>query len=182
VPADVDFLRAVQIEAFDGARHERETFVSGTGKFDNFLKITATKFVRDGDGRIYVAVQRGSPRVIGYYAIAPHAIDASSLDEADRKHLPASHDRIAAFIFSMMAIDARFQRRGLGRLLRADALRKCIAAADIVGGRFIVLDAEDERAKALYGRIGFIALASDPMRMLMSIRKLRNSAEAAARR
>jgi GNAT superfamily N-acetyltransferase len=181
VPTDVDFLRAVAIEPFDSVRHDREGFASGSSKYDNFLKITATRFVREGDGRIYVAVERGSPQVIGYYAIAPHAIDAASLDAADRKRVPGNYDRIAAFILAMMAVDGRFQGRGLGTLLLADAFGRCIAAAEITGGRFIVLDAEDERAKSLYSRVGFQALASDPMRMIISIRKVRASAAAAAR-
>ena len=182
MPADVEFLRGVQIEVFDGARHNRETFSSGNSKYDNFLKLTATKFVREGDGRIYVAVGPGTSQIIGYYAVAPHAIDTSSLDKPDRKRLPPNYDRIAAFILSMMAVDESVQGRGVGHLLLVDMFHRCLAAADLIGGRFIVLDAEDERAKSLYRRLGFHALASDPDRMIISIKALRNSADAARAR
>jgi GNAT superfamily N-acetyltransferase len=176
VPPSAEFLRNFLIEAFDSDRHDREAFASGKSRYDNFLKITASRFVRNEDGRLYVAVERGKAEVMGYYAVAPHAIDTAALDEGDRKRLPGGYDRIAAFILSMLAVDERVQGRGLGSLLLADMFLRCLAAADLVGGRFIVLDADDERAKVLYSRMGFRALPSDPRRMIISIRKVRASA------
>jgi hypothetical protein len=79
----------------------------------------------------------------------------------------------------MFARDLSVRGKGLGPLLLADVFRRCIAAADIVGGRFIVLDALDENAERLYASMGFQALPSQPRRMVISMEKVRKSAEAA---
>jgi GNAT superfamily N-acetyltransferase len=79
----------------------------------------------------------------------------------------------------MFARDLSVRGKGLGPLLLADVFSRCIAAADIVGGRFIVLDALDERAERLYASMGFRALPSQPRRMVISMAKVRKSAEVA---
>lgn len=60
--------------------------------------------------------------------------------------------------------------------------RGTLAAAEIVGGRFIVLDAINEKAAALYRRVGFQELPSHPGRMIISIAKVRRNAQEAAGR
>ena len=176
MPLDVEYLCSLDVEAFDADRHDRSDFSCGNEKLDNFLKITASRYVREGDGRIYVAVERMSGRLIGYYAVGPHAIDISALDEKARKHLPRGRDRISAFILSMMAVDETVQGRGVASFLLGHLFTRCLAAADIVGGRFLVLDAIDERAATTHQRMGFESLASQPGRMLISIAKLRRNA------
>lgn len=179
MPVDLDYLAGITIEPFDSARHDREAFSCGVQRLDNFLKITASKYVKEDNGRIYVAVERGSGRVVGFHAINPHAIDVSEFDEKTRKRLPGGRDRISAFYLSMLARDLSVRGRGLGPLLLADVFHRCLAAADIAGGRFIVLDALDEGAAQLYTSIGFTPLPSQPARMVISMAKVRRNAEAA---
>lgn len=53
------------------------------------------------------------------------------------------------------------------------------AAADIVGGRCIVLDAINEKAAKLYTSLGFEPVPSQPGRMIISMAKVRKNVEAA---
>lgn len=174
MPADVEYLRGIVIETFDGARHDRAPFSCGVDRIDNFLKNTATGYVRDDNGRIFAAVERGGGRLVGFYAMSPHAIDADSLNPEMSKRLPRT-DRIASYYLSMIAADASVQNKGVGGLLLADALKRCMSLADQTGGRFVVLDAINERAATLYGRFGFIPLVSQPERMVVGMAKLRAS-------
>lgn len=179
---DLEFLSRIIIEQFDGRRHDREAFDCGTDRLNNFLKITASKYVADDNGQIYVAVDQGSGKLVGYHAIGPHALDVSGFDEKARKRFPRGWDRIPAFYLSMIATDSSVQGKGLGALLIGDVFDRCIAAGEIVGGRFIVLDALNAKAVRLYARMGFGGLASQPERMIISMAKVRRSAEEEARR
>lgn len=182
MPADVDYLRGLSIVPYDGDRHDRTTFTCGVERIDNFLKITASKYVEGDIGRIFVAVERDGGRLVGFYAVGPHAIDANELDASLKKRLP-NYDRIASYYLSMIGVHADIQRKGLGGFLLADALKRCMHSADAIGGRFVVLDAISEDAAKLYARYDFIPLVSQPGRMVVSIAKLRaNEAERVRRR
>ena len=177
MPADLEYLAGITIEPLDSARHDREAFSCGVERLDNFFKITASKYVKEDNGRIYVAVEQSSGRVVGFHAINPHAIDVSEFDEKTRKRFPVGRDRISAFYLSMVARDLSVRGKGLGPLLLADVFHRCLAAADIAGGRFILQDALDERAARLYASMGFTPLPSHPARMVISMAKVRKNAE-----
>lgn len=182
MPPDLEFLSRIVIEQFDGERHDRGVFDCGVERLNNFLKITASKYVGDDNGQIYVAIDEGAGKLVGYHAIGPHALDVSEFDEKTRKRFPRGWDRVPAFYLSMIATDSSVQGKGLGTLLISDVFDRCIAAAEIVGGRFIVLDALNAKAARIYARMGFEALASQPERMIISMAKVRRSAEEEARR
>jgi ribosomal protein S18 acetylase RimI-like enzyme len=179
---DLAYLAGIAVEKFDAGRHDRSAFDCGVERINNFLRLTASKYVRDDNGQIYVALARASGRLVGFHAIGPHAIDAAEFDEATRRRFPKGWDRISAFYLSMIGVDQSAQGKGLGTFLLGDVFRRCLAAAQIIGGRFIVLDAVNDKAAALYRRLGFQELPSHPGRMIMSIAKLRRNAEEAAAR
>lgn len=181
MPTDLDYLRGVTIEPFDATRHDRSSFTCGVERIDDFLKITASKYMGSDSGRIYAAVERAGGRLVGFYALGPHAIDASSLEEDMRRRTP-NFDRIPAFLLSMIAAHVDVGNRGVGGFLLADALRRCLRASDEIGGRFVVLDAIGDDAARLYARYGFSPLASDPRRMVLSLARIRASERAARTR
>lgn len=181
MPADVEYLRGLAIEPFDAARHDRAAFTCGVERIDNFLKITASKFVKDDNGRIFVAAERDGGRLAGFYAMGPHAIDATSLNDDMTKRL-LNADRVPSFYLSMIAAHSELQNRGLGGFLLADALNRCMRIADQTGGRFVVLDAISEDAARLYARFGFEPLVSQPDRMVLGMAKIRASERERRRR
>lgn len=174
MPIDFDYLHGLAIETFDAARHDRAVFTCGTARIDNFLKITASKYLAGDIGRIYVAVERNGSRLIGFYAIGPHSIDASKLEADMKKRLP-NYDRVSAYYLSMIGTHSDVQGKGVGSFLMADALKRCMQVAEQMGGRFVVLDALNDDAARLYGRFDFVPLPSVPGRMVVSIAKLRAS-------
>jgi GNAT superfamily N-acetyltransferase len=179
MPFDLEYLQTLSIEKFDGSRHDRVTFTCGLDRIDNFLKNSASGFIKDDNGRIYVALERVGRRLVGFYAIGPHSIDVSALNlDMVKRGLRA--DKLPAFYLSMIGTHTNVQSKGVGTYLLADAFKRCFAAADTIGGRFVVLDAINERAAAMYARAGFVGLVSQPGRMIISIAKLRSNALMAA--
>jgi GNAT superfamily N-acetyltransferase len=104
--------------------------------------------------RTYVICDAAAPeRVVGYYAISTAMEQRAALPTARmRRGMP---DRVPLLLIGRMAIDRDFQRRGLGTELLADALRRCLSAADIAGVRGIIAHAIDDDAVGFYRRHGF---------------------------
>jgi GNAT superfamily N-acetyltransferase len=104
--------------------------------------------------RTYVVCDAIAPKqVVGYYAISTAMEQRAALPTARlQRRMP---DQIPLLLVGRFAIDRRFQGQGIGASLLADALRRCIAAAEIVGARAIVAHAIDDAAIEFYRRFGF---------------------------
>jgi hypothetical protein len=57
----------------------------------------------------------------------------------------------------------------------ANAFQRCVAAADIVGAHFLVLDALNEDAARLYRRLGLVDLPGHEPRMLIKMNIIRKA-------
>ncbi len=82
----------------------------------------------------------------------------------------------------MIAVDLRHQQQGIGSILLADALKRAMRAAELIGLKAVVLDViEDggpdiaERRREFYARVGFSTLPEHPMRMFIKIATHRNN-------
>jgi GNAT superfamily N-acetyltransferase len=67
--------------------------------------------------------------------------------------LSKRHDRK---LIGRLARDEDFP--GVGRLLLADAISRCVRSADEIAAALIVVDAKDEAAVAFYVKLGFAQL------------------------
>lgn len=176
---DEAWLSRLMIEPLDRTKHDRAAFSCGVTRIDNFLKYNAVKQAHEDFTKTYVVVEPPSNRVLGYYALCPHAVDIRSLPENDQKKMPRFPTTSAIYL-SIIAVDGGMQNRGLGTFLMADVLKLCLEIADKIGGHFLVLDAIDERAARMYRRIGFHELPApgQEMRMIMAMAKVRNAVAA----
>lgn len=111
--------------------------------------------------------------MIGYYAIASSKELRVSLPSAKLgRGMP---DEIPFFLIARLAVDVSVQGRRLGSNLVADAIRRCLAAAEIVGARGIVAHAIDDEAVAFYLKHGFVRSPLGERAMLMPIETARNA-------
>jgi len=172
---DRAFLARIRIEPLDRRKHDRAAFSCGEERLDNFLKNMAARQQDDDHTRVYVASLEAGTGIAGFYALNSHAIDAATLPPDQRKKLP-SYPTISAIYLSVVAVAKDHQGKGLGKLLLADAFRRCIAVADQIGAYFIVLDALNERAATLYRELGFVDLPGHEPRMLIRMAVVRIAA------
>jgi GNAT superfamily N-acetyltransferase len=174
LPTDLTFLKSLNIEPLDRKKHDRAAFDSGVPRVNNFIGATAGKHHQEDQSKTYVAVKTGTVKILGFYTLCPHAIDLKSLPEALQKKLGSS-EKVAAIYLAVVGVDTTVAGKGLGRFLMADFLRICVKAIDLIGGKFIVLDAIDEKTASFYRKLGFVDLPSQPLRMLMNAAKARNA-------
>ena len=82
-------------------------------------------------------------------------------------------DPVPALLLGRFAVDIGHQGKGLGLTLFADAMRRSIAVADLVGARAIVIHAVGAKACAFYQRHGFISTIAEPLTLYQSIQRIR---------
>ena len=154
------------------AAHDLTAFRNGHhDSLDTWLRDRA--LASEGmSARSYVVVDAANPlRVVGYYALATAMERRAALPTAKlRRGLP---DEVPLLLLARLAVDREWQGLGLGSQLLADALRRCLAAAEIAGVRAVVAHAIDEAAVEFYRRHGFALSPLGERVMLMPLEVVR---------
>lgn len=149
---------SVRIEAL-ASHHERRAFACGVEALDEYLKRFARQHADANVSRSYVAADGATVR--GFYSL--------SMSGIRRNNLPAKlHNRFPNFPLPVarlarLAVDLRHQRQGLGDLLLADALQRCLRLSEEIGMIGVIVDAKDEHARGWYERYEFERLPDLPL-------------------
>ena len=170
---------AVEIRPFDPTVHDRSDFDCGVVRLNNFLQRSAKKQQRGDFVRVYIALEAGENRILGYHSINAYGLAADDLGPLVPKAAP-SHGMVPAVYLSMIAVDRPQQGRGLGSILLDHAKRKALGVADSLGAWAIVLDViEEGGAEAIqvrtawYAKHGFIPFPSMPTKMFLPMATVR---------
>jgi GNAT superfamily N-acetyltransferase len=68
-----------------------------------------------------------------------------------------------------LATDENWRGKGIGTGLLKHALQRCVAAAGLVGGRALIVNAVDVEAAQFWKRYGFLPSKDDPLVLFRSI-------------
>ena len=151
-----------------GRRHERTAFSCGLPELDRYLVRQAGQDVRRRIARVFVCTVGDADTVLGYYTLSALSIDLSSLPETLSRKLP--RHPVPCVLLGRLAVDASTHGQGLGRLLLADAVKRVMAAGEIVAMYAMIVDAANEDAKRFYQGFGFTPLRDAPMRLFLPLR------------
>jgi len=148
-----------------GAAHDFSGFSCGKPALDHWLKTRALANQQKGFTAVLVTHEAG--RVVGYYGLAPTGVLPSRVPRAIRTGQPP--DPVPCLLLGQLATDLGWSGRGIGTGLVRHALERCVAAAGLVGGRALMVNAVDAEAAAFWARRGFIASRDDPLILFRSI-------------
>lgn len=148
----------VTIEHLD-AGHDRRGFSCGVAALDEYLRRYARQHGNANISRTYVAAE--GKRITGYYSLAMAAIRRENLPAAEAERFPRFPLPVARL--ARLAVDTRCQRQGLGELLLADALQRCLRLSQQIGMIGVIVDAKDEAARGWYERFEFERLPDSPL-------------------
>ena len=154
-----------------GPRHDRESFECGEPALDEFLKKYARQNENRGISRTYVFVRGPDPRILGYYVLRTGDVDMEDLPPEETHRLPRYPVPIAHL--ARLAVDRTVQGQGIGEILLASALKKALAAADIMGIYAVEVMAKSAEAKRFYERHLFRAFPDNPLRLYLPIATVR---------
>ena len=153
-------------------QHDLEDFTSGVTPLDDWLRQRARQNEVGGASRTYV-VSEGS-RVVGYYSLAVGSVLHHAATGRVRRNMP---EPVPVALLGRLAVDQRWQGRGIGASLLLDALLRVIGAAETIGVRAILAHAISEEARTFYEHWGLYASPVEPMTLMITVDEARRMFE-----
>jgi GNAT superfamily N-acetyltransferase len=103
---------------------------------------------------------------VGYYALAAGAVAHTEATSRAKRNMP---DPVPVILIGRLAIDSRFQGRGVGADLLRDAVLRTLQAAEIAGIRAILVSAISPDAKKFYEKYGFVSSPANPQTLMITV-------------
>lgn len=145
---DLSFTAPRQLEAGRGI----EGFHCGVEVVDRWVTAHSSKARAQGTSIIYATFC--DDVVAGFYTLSAYAVRRASISGGWlARNIPES---VPAILLGMLAVDMRFQHRGLGPQLLRDAILRSASAASIIGARALIVDPATDGARSFYERYGFV--------------------------
>ena len=149
-----------------GEGHERSSFHCGEDALDRYFQTQVTQDIRRHIANCFVAVESATSHVAAWYTISAASIPLVDLPPDETKRLPR-YPTVPAIRIGRLAVDQRFQGRGLGAALLADAATRALKAD--AAAFTLLVDAKNDSAVAFYERFGFRPLASQPRTLFLPL-------------
>lgn len=158
----------------DPAIHDRPGFECGVPALNEYLQRFAEQHRRRGISSIFVLTDSAQPtHILGYYTLSAAEIDGQLVAEPERKKLPRYP--LPCFRMGRLACRADQRGQGLGKLLLACAVDRCLKARQQVAAYALLVDAKDAkdakdaRAKTFYAHFGFKTLRDAPLSLYLPL-------------
>lgn len=138
--------------------HRKKDFSCGKDMLDNYLHKQANQDIKRKLSACFVLKDEQTDLLKGYYTLANNSLPQNIIPDEFRKKLPKSYQSIPTTLLGRLAIDNRFQKQGIGKLLLIDALKRSYEISKSIGSFAVVVDPIDEDAERFYDKYGFIKL------------------------
>jgi GNAT superfamily N-acetyltransferase len=149
-------------------KHDREAFDCGEEALNEFLRRYARKSHQLGGAKTFLAINDAATKtILGFYSLSPASVDYSRTPEIVRHGL-ARYD-VPGFRLARLAVDRKWQGKGIGGQLLLAAGRRCLLAAAEVGGVVLVIDAKNEKVARWYASYGAVPLLDGPLTLLLPL-------------
>lgn len=159
------------IELLD-KKHNRTIFDCGKELLNNYLKNKAEQDIKRKLSVCFVIAEEKTNDIQGYYTLSNTSIPLNNFPELIRKKLPGSYVSIPTTLLARIAIDTKFQGKGLGKILLIDALRRSYEISKDIGSFAVVVDPMDKEAELFYEKYDFIKLP-DSKKMFITTKTLK---------
>ncbi|MGL5852398.1 MAG: GNAT family N-acetyltransferase [Phycicoccus sp.] len=147
------------------AEHDTAEFDCGAPTLNAWLVEQALRAARAGTARTFVWVTAGQPdQVRAYYSLAPTEL---ARDELSRGQ--SSGYSTVGYLLARLAVSTELRGRGYGAQLLVDALTRAARAAELGGGRLVVVDALDDTAADFYRHHDFTPVKGNPHRLVLTM-------------
>ncbi len=138
--------------------HRKKKFSCGKEMLDSYLQKQANQDIKRKLSACFVLNDEETNLLKGYYTLANNSISQNLIPIEFQKKLPKSYISIPTTLLGRLAIDNRFQGKGIGKLLLIDALKRSYEISKSIGSFAVIVDPLDEDAENFYVKYGFINL------------------------
>lgn len=159
------------IELLD-KKHSLKAFDCGNELLNSYLKNQAGQDVKRKLSACFILTEKQTNQIQGYYTLSNNSIPLNSFPEPIQKKLPKSYVSIPTSLLGRLAVDINFQRKGIGKILLIDALKRSYEVSKEIGSFAVVVDPIDEEAEKFYAKYDFIKLP-DSKKMFIATKTLK---------
>ena len=150
-------------------KRDRTDFSCGVDPLDQYLKMQASQDVKRRASVCYVALERATDIIAGFYTLSASDLPVTDIDADLVRNLPR-YPTVPAARVGRLAIDHQFHGLKLGSALLADAVTR--AANSGMGVYAMIVDAKDDQAAAFYRHHGFVSYGSSPFKLIAPMKEL----------
>ena len=154
--------------------HDLAGFSCGDEAMDRWLVTNALSNQKQLVSMTYLGIS--DERTIGFYTLTMESVEPRDAPEIASRGPPPARP-IPVFLLARLGVTQDEQDRKIGTRLVLDAIRRSVAAAEIVGGRAIVVDCQDKDLEEWYGRLGFRPLSARPGRVFLRTKDAKRTLE-----
>lgn len=133
------------------SEYDFESFYCGNDDIDEFLKNYALAEQDDKLSRTYLVILNND--VIGFFSLAASSIEVLAIETTDSIE-QFSESVYPAIDIPKLAIDKKFQRKGIGEYTLKAAIGKILSISEDIGCRYITLDSVKDKV-GFYKKYGF---------------------------
>lgn len=144
-------------------KNEREKFDCGNESLNEYFARYAKQDEKKLLCKCYIAKQRNE--VIGFFTLS-----AASICINKNIKIKTHYTDVPVALLGRLAVDKRFQKCGIGKVLLAEAIKRSYLSALGVCG--LLVQAKDECVCEFYKRLGFISQENDPLKLFLSFKGL----------
>jgi GNAT superfamily N-acetyltransferase len=149
--------------------HDPTDFDCDSEELNSFIRLYALAGQRANISQTYVAVN--GLEIVGYHTLVVGDVVYEDAPERLAKGLPRYP--IPMLLLARLAVDYRWQGKGLGAALAVDAMRRTLQVADIAGVRALLVHAKDDTARSFYMHLGFEPFPDEPLVLYRLVKDIR---------
>lgn len=152
------------------ATHDVAGFDCGTPSLNAWLSEQALRAQKADTARTFVWVTEDEPdRVWAYFSLAPTEVLRTELTGSQA----SGYARVPAYLLARLAVHTDLKGFGYGGEVLVDALSRTAEAAELTGGRLVVVDAFDDQAASFYRHYDFTPVKGNPHRLILKMANVR---------
>lgn len=153
--------------------HRKKEFSCGQVMLDEYLHKQANQDIKKKLSACFVLKDNETSLLKGYYTLSNSSILQELIPQEYQRKLPNSYTSVPTTLLGRLAIDSRFQKLGIGKLLLVDALRRSFEISKSIGSFAVVVDPIDTSAEKFYDKYGFIKLP-DSGKMFLAMNTIKD--------
>ena len=155
------------------AADDRQSFDCGRESLNGWFRRNAWRNQQSDVSRVSVICDGESGAIAGYVSLSAASIERAHLPKSGQRNRP---DPVPARLLGQLAVDLRYQGRGIAASLMLFALTTAVRVAREIGCFCVLTHPLDDSVRALYAKFGFEDLPFDPERsMAVRIIDLQNN-------
>jgi len=152
-------------------KHAVEKFNCGNEALNRYLTIQAGQDMRKKLSVCFVLNDDYTRDLIGYYTLSSYSINADAIPNSLKVKAPRNYSKLPATLLGRLAIDLKFQGKGLGEFVLMNALERAFDASTKIASLAVIVDPIDKSAERFYAKYGFVK-CKDNNKMLLSMKTI----------